>query len=129
MEALLGIVGEGFTPLLALFALAEDENAAFYLGAALFLAGPLFFGITYARYRNRGERHYHERETPVTLENLQSYDNFATRLTEQRSSLIAGANSGQVNGTLVKGGGIESMTDSLGSLLPDELGNQLKKLK
>jgi hypothetical protein len=114
------------TPLLALF---DDTSGAFYVGCALFLAGPIFFGITYARYRNRGERHYHERETPVRVDNLQVYDNYQRQLTAQRSRTIAGANGDQVRGTLVKGGSLESLTGSLGSLLPGELGDQLKKLK
>jgi hypothetical protein len=105
MEALFGfaaghiIIGQ----VAVLFAvLEESSDFALYVGAALFLAGPIFFGITYARYRNRGERHYHERETPVNMTNLQSYDNYVQRLTEQRSSKISGANSQQVNGSLVQ---------------------------
>jgi hypothetical protein len=126
MESLFVNVFGNVEPLLAFW---ESDNPALYLGAALFLAGPLFFGITYARYRNRGERHYHERETPVTVSNLQGYDNFATRLTGQRSSTITGANAGQVKGTLVQGGALESVTGSIGSLLPGDLGKQLTKLK
>jgi hypothetical protein len=125
MESLLGYIAGGATPL---FALMEDGSTAFYVGAALFLAGPIFFGITYARYRNRGERHYHERETPVKMENLRTYDNFVKHLTGERSSQIQGANSKQVRGSLVQGGAFASVTDSLGSLLPGELGDQLKKL-
>jgi hypothetical protein len=113
------------TLMLAFF---DDTESVFYVGAALFLAGPLFFGITYARYRNRGERHYHEQETPVRIDNLQVYDNFARHLTEQRSRTIGGANSKQVKGTLVKAGGLEAMTDTIGSFLPGDLGDQLKKL-
>jgi hypothetical protein len=97
-------------------AISDDSDNAFYLGAILFLAGPIFFGVTYMRYRNRGARHYHERETPVNMENLQVYDNFASRLLEQRSSTIPGANGQQVNGSLVKDGALESMTGALGSL-------------
>jgi hypothetical protein len=114
------------TPLLAL---ADDTEGVAYVGAALFLAGPIFFGITYARYRNRGERHYHERETPVRMENLQAYDNFSRRLVEQRSSMIVGANSQQVKGTLARGGSLESVAGALGSLVPGEMGKQLKKLR
>jgi hypothetical protein len=126
MESLLGDIIGGLMPLLAFM---DDESDVFYLGAVLFLAGPAFFGIIYARYRNRGERHYHERETQVEMENLRSYDNFAMRLTEQRSSIINGANSEQVTGALAQGGAIESVTETLGSLLPGELGKQVKKLK
>jgi hypothetical protein len=109
--------------------LEEDSSGVFYVGAALFLAGPLFFTITYARYRNRGERHYYERETPVRMDNLQTYDNLEQRLTRQESPLIVGANNKRVDGSLVKGGSLESVTDTLGSMLPGGTGDLLKKLK
>jgi hypothetical protein len=109
--------------------LEEDSSGVFYVGCALFLAGPLFFVITYARYRNRGERHYHERETPVRMDNLRTYDNLEQRLTQQESSLIFGANNKEVDGSLVKGGSLESVTDTLGSMLPGGAGDLLKKLK
>jgi hypothetical protein len=108
---------------------AEDASGAFYVGCALFLAGPLFFTITYARYRNRGERHYYERETPVRMDNLQTYDNFEKRLTGQDSPLISGANNKQVDGSLVKGGSLESVTDALGSMLPGVSGDLIGKFK
>jgi hypothetical protein len=114
------------TSLLAFF---DEQGGAFYVALILFCAGPVFFGITYARYRNQGERHYHERETPVRMDNLQVYDNYVTRLTEQRSGTIPGANSTEVRGTFVKGGMPETMTSVLGSFLPGELGDQLKKFK
>jgi hypothetical protein len=113
-----------------LFAAFDDAESAYYLGALLFLAGPIFFGVTYARYRNRDARHYHERETPVSMDNLQVYDTFVNRLTEQRTAMISGANSQQVNGTLLKrGSSLESMTDTLVSMLPNELGKQVGKIK
>jgi hypothetical protein len=97
METLLSCWTDLVVPLLAF---SDDANGAFYVGCALFLAGPIFFGVTYARYRNQGERHYHERETPVVRDNLQIYDNYAEQLTAQRSSTIPGANSTQVTGAL-----------------------------
>jgi hypothetical protein len=127
MDILLAHLTGLTTPLLAFF---DDANGAFYVGCALFLAGPIFFGITYARYRNRGERHYHERETPVRVDNLRVYDNYLMQLTGQRSRTIAGANSKRVGGTLVQGDDLlETMTGSLGSLLPGDLGDRLKKFK
>jgi hypothetical protein len=111
------------------FMLEEDSDGILYVGCALFLAGPLFFMITYARYRNRGERHYHERETPVRMDNLQVYDNLEKRLTGQDSSVIFGANNKQVEGSLVKGDSLEAMTSTLGSMLSDGLGSSLGKLK
>lgn len=112
-----------------LFFFEEDASGAFYVGCALFLAGPIFFGITYARYRNRGERHYHERETPVRMENLRAYDTFERHLVKQESSRIAGANSNQVKGSLVQGGALESVAETFGSVLPSGSGDLLKKIK
>ncbi|MDR2105983.1 MAG: hypothetical protein LBP24_01075 [Coriobacteriales bacterium] len=111
------------------FAVSDDLGFAFFAGLILFCAGPTFFVTTYARYRNQGERHYHERETPARMDKLQVYDNYVTRLTEQRSGTIPGANSTEVRGTFVKGGVPETMTSVLGSLLPSELGDQLRKFK
>jgi hypothetical protein len=112
-----------------LFFFEEDANAAFYVGCALFLAGPIFFGITYMRYRNQGERHYHERETPVRMENLQVYDTFERHLVKQESSRIAGANDRQVKGSLVQGGALGSVAEAFESALPSGSGDLLKKLK
>ncbi|MDR0346765.1 MAG: hypothetical protein LBH56_00090 [Coriobacteriales bacterium] len=104
-----------------LLAFADDAEGAFYLGALMFLAGPAFFGITYARYRNRGARHYHERETPVRMDKLQVYDTFAKRLTEQRSPTIPGANSQQVKGSLAQSKSLVSVAGMLESVLPSDL--------
>ncbi|MDR3136892.1 MAG: hypothetical protein LBU07_05745 [Coriobacteriales bacterium] len=102
----------------AVLSLVSDEsNAAFAVGCALFLAGPLFFSITHVRYRNRSERHYHERETPVRVENLKTSDHLEEQLTRQTSPKIANSNSTQIHGSLVKGGILKSMASLLGSLM------------
>jgi hypothetical protein len=100
-----------------LLALAEESSDVSYVGAVLFLAGPLFFGITYARYRNRGERHHHERETPVRMDNLQVVDEFSRHLTAQESPRIVGANNSQVEGSLVQADALASLTGTLDSML------------
>ena len=112
-----------------LMAASEEPGSIAYLGLALFLAGPVCFALIYARYRNRSERHFHERETPVSIQNLQSYDDFAKHLTRQDSPRIAGANDSQVRGSLVKGDASEKLLRSLDKLLPSELSQQLKKPK
>jgi hypothetical protein len=112
-----------------LFLLEENADGAFYVGCALFLAGPIFFGITYARYRNRGERHYHERETPVRMDNLRAYDTLERHLVRQETSRIAGANNHQVEGSLVKGAGLESVAKAFGATLSVGSSDSLGKLK
>ena len=87
-----------FAPVFA--ASSDDGNGGFLFGAILFLAGPIFFSVTYARYRNKGARHYHEKETPVTMSDLQVYDNFVVCHTGQKSNTIPGANQTKVEGTL-----------------------------
>jgi hypothetical protein len=100
-----------------LFMLAGESSDISYVGAALFLAGPLFFAITYAYYRNRSERHHHERETPVRMDNLQVVDEFSRHLTAQESPRIAGANNSQVEGSLVQADALSSLTGTLDSML------------
>ena len=112
-----------------LLAVSEGSDPIAYLGLALFLAGPVCFALIYAHYRNRSERHFHERETPVSIQNLQSYDNFVKHLTRQRSPRIAGANDSQIRGSLVRGDASEKLLKSLGKLLPSDLSQQLKKPK
>jgi len=79
---------------------SNSPSILFYIGIILFFAGPIFYAIMYARYRNKGARDYYERETPTQMSNLQVYDTFVRRDTDQRSSRISGVNSNRVNGTL-----------------------------
>ena len=93
-------------PLFSAFLFAADNGeGGFYLGLILLLAGPIFYAVTYARYRNRGERHYHERETPVQMSNLKVYDTFAKSQTGSKTPTISGANSTKVTGTLANNQG------------------------
>jgi len=71
------------------------------IGLLVFLAGPVFYTITYARYRNQGTRHFHEKETPVQMNDLQVYDTFVEQETKQTSKKISGENSTVVTGSLV----------------------------
>jgi len=91
-------------PMLSTFMLAasDDESGLLAVGVILFLAGPIFYSVTYARYRNKGERHYHERETPTEMSNLRAYDTFIRCDKRQSSSTISGANNTRVDGTLAK---------------------------
>ncbi|MCL1797719.1 MAG: hypothetical protein FWG24_05340 [Eggerthellaceae bacterium] len=78
----------------------DESSGLAFLGILLFLSGPIFYAIMYNRYRNIRERHYHESETPVQMNNLQVYDKLIHRQTRQSTNRITGANSTRVNGTL-----------------------------
>jgi hypothetical protein len=72
-----------------------------HLGLLFLLSGFIFYGVTYARYRNRGARHSHEKETKATTDNLQKTDNFVTKRTGLTNSRMAGANNTSVKGSSV----------------------------
>jgi len=73
----------------------------------LFLTlGFVFYGIMYARYRNRGARHRHETETKSTMDNLRKKDNLVSRKTGLTKSRMVGANNTSVKGQ----SGIESLS-------------------
>lgn len=88
--------------LLSLAFFFDDDSNNGGLLFLLLLAGPIFYGIMYSRYRNAGKRHTHERETPATMSNLRSYDNFVKHLKKQDHKKIKGSNEDRVNGSLVK---------------------------
>ena len=88
-------------PILVAASSSDDEvSGLMYVGIALICAGPIFYFVMYARYRNKGERHYHERETPVQMSNLMVFDNFVNCDRGTKSSRISGANDSVVAGSL-----------------------------
>jgi len=87
----------------ALLSLAFFDSDGGELLILLFLlAGPLYFIAIYYQYRNKDKRHFHEKETPTQMSNLQVYDNFRERLTRQNSKRLKGENGRRVEGSLVK---------------------------
>ena len=66
----------------------------------LLISGFVYYGIMYARYRNKGARHHHEEETKSTMNNLREYDNFVQRRTGLKNSRMAGANNTSVKGSI-----------------------------
>ena len=63
-------------------------------------AGFIYYGIIYARYRNKGARHYHEKETKSTMDNLQQKDILVKRRTALKNARMAGANNISVKGSI-----------------------------
>ena len=65
----------------------------------LFLSlGFVFYGIMYARYRNKSARHFHEKETKATIDNLRTTDVFVTKRTKLTLPRMVGANNTVVRG-------------------------------
>ena len=65
-----------------------------------FTLGFVFYGLMYARYRNKGARHLHEKETKATTDNMRTVDNFVTKRTGLRNARMEGANNTSDNGGL-----------------------------
>ena len=66
----------------------------------LLTIGFVYYGIMYARYRNKGARHHHEKETKSTMDNLRKSDTFVKRRTGLKNSRMAGANNTSVKGSI-----------------------------
>lgn len=78
---------------LAMLFIKFDYNFLFLL------IGLIFFCVNYFRYRNTGERHHHETETPTEIFNLRKSDRLVKRLTGLSNSKMEGANNTNVSGT------------------------------
>ncbi len=60
--------------------------------------GPIFFWQQYKRYRNTGERHYHELETKSKMKNLRKVDEFVKHQKRLSDEYIKGRNNTSVKG-------------------------------
>ena len=76
---------------------ADSENDFSWL---LLTLGFIYYGIMYSRYRNKGARHHHEKETKSTMSNLRARDVFVTRRTALKNSRMVGANNASVKGNI-----------------------------
>lgn len=65
----------------------------------LLAGGFAYYAFIYAKYRNKGARHFHEKETKSTIDNLQKKDTFVTKRTKLKNSRIEGANNTSVRGS------------------------------
>ena len=62
------------------------------------LAGIIYYVIMYAKYRNQGARHTHEKETKHNISHLKSIDEFVKKEHGLSNSRIHGANNTSVSG-------------------------------
>lgn len=89
---LVSIIVEIIALILMLFVDLDDNGWVFLL------AGPLYYGLMYMKYRNKKARHYHEIETKRKIFNLKKSDVFVKTETGLSNSRIEGANNTRVNG-------------------------------
>ncbi|MCL1847670.1 MAG: hypothetical protein FWF91_06900 [Coriobacteriia bacterium] len=115
MNLLLLQLASAINPALFSVAFFLDDDDGGWIVLALLLAGPLFFSIMYARYRNSDKRHFHEKETPATISNLRKYDNYVKTLKRQNSKRISGANDQLVQGSIVNSKGLTAQITNMTS--------------
>ena len=76
------------------FSNSEDTDISWLF----FLLGFVYYGVMYSKYRNKGARHYHEKETKATMDKLLQTDNLIKRRTGLKKARIEGANNTSVKG-------------------------------
>jgi len=96
ISALVEVISFVLWLLVAPFFGNSDEDFSWLLLAG----GFVYYGIMYARYRNKGARHFHEKETKANTDNMRTYDNFVTKRTGLRKARMEGANNSSVKGSL-----------------------------
>ncbi|MDR0463457.1 MAG: TFIIB-type zinc ribbon-containing protein [Pseudomonadales bacterium] len=93
IASIIGVITFFIALFTALFVDADSIEVVWLL----LLAGPIFYGATYNRYRNLTARHRHESNTNAQMSNLQVIDNFIQKRTRLRSPRMEGANNTKVN--------------------------------
>jgi len=108
--------------IVAIFASAASDSDSNY-GWLFALAGLIYFGILYSKYRNTGARHSHEKETKATMDNMQKTDTFVKKLTGLSNARMNGAN----NTSVSNGGSGVPMLDKLNDKVPDGIKKHINK--
>ncbi len=89
---------------------SSDDGSG--LALLLLLAGPVFYGLMFLRYRNTDKRHRHESETKATMHDVRATDEYHRSLKGVSHRRMKGANNDRT-------GGIGGMVRNLGIKLPD----------
>ena len=76
----------------------DDDSTGFLL---LFLAGFIFYGIMYARYRNKSARHTYEKETKKEITNMKRVDELIKREKGLRDASMKGHNEDKIEGDTI----------------------------
>ena len=77
---------------------SSDSGDSGYVGLLFLLSGFLFYGVMYARYRNSGEHHKHERETRAEIRNLKTRDDYNRSLKGVENASMSSSNNRRVKG-------------------------------
>lgn len=92
----LSVLATTATQVLAESSSSDDGGSLAFLAL---LAGPLFYGLIYLRYRNTDKRHKHESETEASLHNLREDDRYHRALRGVSNSKMQDANNHEVRGS------------------------------
>jgi hypothetical protein len=106
ISALVEVIGFILWLVTAPFLSSSDSDEGGW-GWLFMTMGFIFYGVMYARYRNRGARHHHEKETKATIDNLRKKDSFVTKRTGLKNARMEGANNNSVAGSTVIGNKFE----------------------
>lgn len=79
---------------------SSDSSGGNGFAFLFLLAGFVFYGLMYVRYRNVHKRHHHESDTKSRTANVQASDTFVHSRKGVRDSKMPGANNRSVNGGL-----------------------------
>jgi len=79
----------------------EEDGAI--LGLLGYTVGFIFYFTIWSRYRNAGQRHFHEKETKAKMKDLKQTDDLVEHRTGLANSMMKGANNMRVDGNLNKG--------------------------
>jgi hypothetical protein len=95
-SAIVGVISFFLWLIIAPFFREKDTDGSWLL----LTAGFVFYGVIYAFYRNKGARHFHEKETNATIKNVQQKDTFIKRRTKLTNAKMKGANNTAVKGNI-----------------------------
>ena len=77
----------------------DDDSYGFFI---LLLAGFIYYGVMYAKYRNQGARHVYEKETKKEIENMQRVDEFIKHEKGLDNSSMKNRNDNKLEGESLK---------------------------
>ena len=88
----------------------DDDNVIFL---ALLLAGFIFYGIMYARYRNKSARHVYEKETKKEITNLVKVDELIKHEKGLSNASMKGRNDDKLEGESIKVSKVEKIVKEI----------------